>query len=92
MDQKKILARLDQQLQLNLQKKPIPKKHKKVAVIIPFKVTLIDRTDSGYNRQELKQRLLQRDDKPLPKSQTSKAVKIPKKAVVVKIQKKKNEK
>ena len=89
MDQKKILARLDQQLKLNLQKKPIPKKHKKVAVIIPFKVTLIDRTDSGYNRQELKQRLLQRDDKPLPKSQTSKAVKIPKKAVVVKIRKKK---
>ena len=89
MDQTKILARLDQQLKLNLQKKPIPKKQKKVAVIIPLKVTLIDRTDSGYNRQELKQRLLQRDDKPFPKSQTSKAVKIPKKAVVVKIRKKK---
>ena len=34
MDQKKILARLDQQLQLNLQKKPIPKKQKKVAKVM----------------------------------------------------------
>ena len=53
----------------NLMKKPIPKKSSGVKVRIPVKIqaVIIDKRDSGYNRNDFKARLL-KGKKPSVKS------------------------
>ena len=56
MAEKSILARF------NLRRKPAPKKSTAVKIRLPVKIQkiLIDKRDSGYNRNELKRRLLEK--------------------------------
>ena len=60
MSEKEVLAKF------NLQRKPAPKKEKKVKVKMQVKIqaVIIDKRDSGYNRKELKSRLLQSKKTP----------------------------
>ena len=61
----------------NLMKKPVPKKSSGVKVIIPVKIqaVIIDKRDSGYNRNDFKARLLKgkKPSLPPPQEQEKKA-------------------
>ena len=80
MAEKTVLAKFD------LRIKPTPKKEKKVLVRMPVKIQtqLIDRRDSGYNRNDLKMRLL-KGRKKIPKSVTKPVPKKVKPALSVKV-------
>ncbi len=61
----------------NLMKKPVPKKSSGVKVRIPVKIqaVIIDKRDSGYNRNDFKARLLKgkKPSLPPPQEQEKKA-------------------
>ena len=69
----------------NLQRKPIPAKKKEFEIKIPLKVAITDKRDVGYNRQDLKQRLLTREIK---RKEIKRKVKKAEVKMVVKVKKK----